>query len=78
MRNVCHSFDVIYIFIRLQMKCSIKLGFASLNRTFHLPPHENFCTIAPITIHYLYTSARVRVYSRRRARLVCPRIPFCP
>ena len=29
-------------------------GFASLNRTFHLSPHENICTIALITIHYLY------------------------
>ena len=37
------------------MKCSIQLGFASLNRTFHLSPHENICTIALITIHYLYT-----------------------
>ena len=36
------------------MKCSIQLGFASLNRTFHLSPHENNCTIALITIHYLY------------------------
>ena len=24
------------IFIRLKMKCSIQLGYASLNRTFHL------------------------------------------
>ena len=37
------------------MKCSIQLGFASLNRTFLLSPHENICTIALITIHYLYT-----------------------
>ena len=37
------------------MKCSIQLGFASLNRTFHLSPHENISTIALITIHYLYT-----------------------
>ena len=29
-------------------------GFASLNRTFHLSPHENSCTIALITIHYLH------------------------
>ena len=29
----------------------------SLNRTFHLSPHENICTIALITIHYLYTIA---------------------
>ena len=40
------------------MKCSIQLGFASLNRTFHLPPHENNCTNALITIHYLYIITR--------------------
>ena len=28
---------------------------ASLNRTFHLSPHENILTIALINIHYLYT-----------------------
>ena len=27
---------------------------ASLNRTFHLSPHENILTIALINIHYLY------------------------
>ena len=30
-------------------------GFASLNRTLHLSPHENICNIALITIHYLNT-----------------------
>ena len=34
--NVFHSCDGTAIFIRLKMKCSIQLGFASLNRTFHL------------------------------------------
>ena len=30
-------------------------GFASLNRTFHLSPNENRCTIARIkSIHYLF------------------------
>ena len=38
------------------MKCSIQLGYASLNGTFHLSPHENICTIALINIHYLYNS----------------------
>ena len=54
--NAFHSCDGTAIFIRLKMKCSIQLGFASLNRTFHLDlsPHENICTIALITIHYLY------------------------
>ena len=42
-------------FIRWKMKCTIHLGFASLNGTFHLSPHENICTIALINIHYLYT-----------------------
>ena len=39
---------------KYKMKCSIQLGFASLNGTFHLSPHENICTIALINIHYLY------------------------
>ena len=29
-------------------------AIASLNRTFHLSPHENIFTIALINIHYLY------------------------
>ena len=41
------------ISIRLKTKCSIQLGFASLNRTFNLSPDENICTIALITIHYV-------------------------
>ena len=28
--------------------------FAWLNRTFHLPPHENICTIALKTINHLF------------------------
>ena len=32
-------------------------AIASLNRTFHLSPHENILTIALINIHYLYTIA---------------------
>ena len=36
------------------MNCSIQLGLTSLNRTFHLSPHENSCAIAPITIYHLY------------------------
>ena len=54
--NAFNSCDGTAIFIRLKMKCSIQLGVASLNRTFHLSPHENICTIALKTIHYLYTS----------------------
>ena len=38
-------------------------GFASLNRTFHLSPHENICTIALITIHYLYNNACKYIHS---------------
>ena len=52
--NAFNSCDGTAIFIRCEMKCSIQLGFASLNRTIHLSPHENICTIALITIHYLY------------------------
>ena len=33
----------------------LQLGFASLNGTFHLSPHENICTIALINIHYLHS-----------------------
>ena len=29
-------------------------AIASLNRTFHLSPHENILSIALINIHYLY------------------------
>ena len=53
--NVSHSCNGTNIFIRWKMKCTIQLGFASLNGTFHLSPHENICTIALINIHYLYT-----------------------
>ena len=54
-----HSSNGTNIFIRWKMKCTIQLGFASLNGTFHLSPHENICTIALINIHYLYTIARI-------------------
>ena len=53
--NVFHSCNGTYIFIQRKMKCSIQLGFASLNRTFYLSTYENICTIALIAIHYLYT-----------------------
>ena len=53
--NVFQLCDGTYIFIRLKMKCSIQLGFASLNRTFYLSPHENIRTITLMTIHYLYS-----------------------
>ena len=33
-------------------------AIASLNRTFHLSPHENILTIALINIHYLYSMMR--------------------
>ena len=32
-------------------------AIASLNRTFHLSPHENILTIALINIHYLYINS---------------------
>ena len=49
-------------FHSVKMKCSIQLGFASLNGTFHLSPHENICTIALINIHYLYTNQFLSFY----------------
>ena len=55
--NGFHSCDGTYIFIRRKMKCAIQIGFTSLNRAFYLSPHENVCTIALITIHYLYNIA---------------------
>ena len=54
--NVSHSCNGTNIFIRWKMKCTIQLGFASLNGTFHLSPHENICTIALINIHYLLST----------------------
>ena len=35
-------------------------AIASLNRTFHLSPHENILTIALINIHYLYNIYRFK------------------
>ena len=52
--NVSHSCNGINIFIRWKMKCTIQLGFASMNGTFHVSPQENICTIELINIHYLY------------------------
>ena len=70
--NVFHSCDVTYIFIRWKMNCSIQLGFDSLNRIFHLSHHENICTIALITIHYLYkTWAHLRFVRRLCHTTVC-------
>ena len=60
--NVLHSCYGTDIFIRWKMKCSIQLGFASLNRTFNLSPHENIRTIALITIHYLYNGACIYLF----------------
>ena len=53
--NECfHSCNGKNIFIRLKMKCSNQLGFASLIGKLHLSAHENNLTIAFINIHYLY------------------------
>ena len=55
--NECFEFVRWYSYFHsVRDECSIQLGVASLNRTFHLSPHENICTIVLITIHYLYTS----------------------
>ena len=46
---------VMSIFMRLEMECSIQRGKAKLNRTFHLSPNVNSCTIARMkSIHYLF------------------------
>ena len=43
------------IFMRLKMECAIQRGEANLNRTFHISPNENICTIAQMkNIHYLF------------------------
>ena len=47
-------------------------AIASLNRTFHLSPHENILTIALINIHYLYT-----ILNYRRWRQLCEIIFSC-
>ena len=57
-----HSCDSTYSLIRRNMKCSIQLGFASLNRTFHNSPHSNICTIALTTIHYLYNMINILTF----------------
>ena len=59
--DVLHSCDGTYIFIRRKMKCSLQLGFASLNRTFNLSLLENICTIALIIIHYVYNISHKRL-----------------
>ena len=53
--NVFHSCNGANMFIRWKLECSIQLGSASLNRTFHLSTHEHIRTIALINIHYVYT-----------------------
>ena len=55
-----HSCNGTSIFMKWKMKCTIQLGFTSLNGTFHLSPHENICTIALINIHFLYTISMTR------------------
>ena len=43
------------IFMSWKIKCSIQRGEAKLNRTFHISPNENICTIVRmINIHYLF------------------------
>ena len=54
MNVVFHSSNGTNILIRWKMKCTIQIGFASLNGTLHHSPHENICTITLINIHYLH------------------------
>ena len=51
-----HSCNGTKYFHSVKNEMYLQLGFASLNGTFHLSPHENICTIALINIHYLYTN----------------------
>ena len=57
--NVFHSCNGANMFIRWKLECSIQLGSASLNRTFHLSTHEHIRTIALINIHYVYNILEV-------------------
>ena len=55
--NECLSFVRWYIYFHsVKDESSIQLGFALLNRTFYLSSHEYICTIALITILYLYNN----------------------
>ena len=48
----CNGTD---IFMRWEMEFSIQRGKAELDKTFHLSPNENSCTIARMkSIHYLF------------------------
>ena len=49
--NAFNSCDGTAIFIRWEMNTN----------TFHPSPHENSCTIALITIHYLYNIFLMRI-----------------
>ena len=42
----CYECDGMNIFMRGKTECSTQPGEAKLNRTFHLSPNENICTIA--------------------------------
>ena len=62
--NECFSFVRWYNYfhsVKDEMFYSTRL--CSLNRPFHLSPHENICTIALITIHYLHTYGAIRTKS---------------
>ena len=65
-----HSCNGTNIFIRWKLKCTIQLGLASLNGTFHLSPYENICTIALINIHYLYIISLAK--NARKGNMHCP------
>ena len=61
-----HSCNGTNIFMRWKMKCTIQLGFASLNGTFHLSPHENICTIALTNIYYLYNNQLLNLIKTKK------------
>ena len=43
------------------MKCSIQLGFASLNGPFHLSPNENSSSIARVKKHSLFVLYNTKI-----------------
>ena len=56
-----HLCNATNIFIRWNMKCSIQLGFTSLNETLYLSPQENIYTIAFTTFIICITYFFIKV-----------------
>ena len=55
--NTTNQATIIY-FHEMKIECSIQRGEAKLNRTIHLSPNENICTIPRMkNVHYLFNIA---------------------